>query len=227
MPAKPKSSAKKTVKHPIKKVIEPEVVISPPQISHTPPPVAAPAPPPPPQPASTPPPVTPITSSDDALEAMLESEPEDETANHKNTFLFIVGILISGAIIVAAIVVFSVYMRSSTVPKKSTASTQVTPKATPAPMFVRSLVTFEVLNGSGIAGAATKAAAKLVQAGYTVLSVGNSKKQEATEIFISASVTQSDTRELMADISSMFSTASATGALTGSTASARLILGSK
>jgi uncharacterized BrkB/YihY/UPF0761 family membrane protein len=74
----------------------------------------------------------------------------------KNHMVFAFGIIATVAIIVGAIVVFVIYLGSSKMSQEADHPTKVTPTASPTPTFVRSAVTFEVINSSGVTGAATK-----------------------------------------------------------------------
>lgn len=108
------------------------------------------------------------------------------------------------------------------------ADTSPTPAATVAP--IRSLNradwSFEVLNGSGIAGEAKKTADKLTSLGYVVVKTGNADKDTYIEnaLFVRAGK-ESDADLLLADLKTNFSIASISGTLTEGTASARLIIG--
>lgn len=229
MPAKDKSkkSVKPAVKKPVRKtppratftreekqtpaavvpqaepVIRPESVI----------PAVTPAPAPPP-----------VTKPVENLEQILDSDTNDSVTDVKTHVVFVFGIAAALAIIAGAIAVFAIYLGSSKAPQMLAQAKKV-PTVTPAPVFDRSSVTFEVMNASGVAGAATKGAEALRQAGYTVLAVGNGKKQVTSELLLSKSLSAGAVSEILADVNSLFSVSSSSGDLTNSTASARIILG--
>ncbi len=102
----------------------------------------------------------------------------------------------------------------------------ITPTPTPAPTINKSEWTFEVLNGSGVAGAASKVADALTSAGYTVVETGNAdlSDYEQTQIYV-----KNDLKDkvdlLIADLKDIVKIATVAGELTDSTASARIILG--
>jgi hypothetical protein len=221
MPAKTKS--KKPQKKPVNKT---PVIASPPVPVEEEPVTAV-----PPVPSTPPPPE--VATSEQNLEEMLATEPEDNTNRRKNVVLFGFGAGAAGAIALATIIVFVVYVQSAKAPKTAVPTASATPAVTPTPAFLRSSITFEVLNGSGAAGAALKGATKLTDAGYTVVSTGNAKKQASTQLFITSSLSPTAVSELLGDMQSLFSISSSSGDLldskgiSRSTASALLILGVK
>lgn len=177
---------------------------------------------------SQPPPPPPVATTEENLEAILDDEADTDAADRKNTVIFITGIVVAAILAIASVVIFVIYANSVSEPKSvGMKEEEVVSSPTPTPSFSRAAISFEVLNASGVSGAAGSAAAKLEEAGYTVLLVGNSKKQDTTEVYVASTVSASDLQEVLADMSTMFSVASSAGDLTGTTASARLILGSK
>lgn len=228
MPAKtkPKKSVKRAVKKPVSKpvvppleepIVQPEVVV---------------APPPPPAPPVAPPvapPAVPVAEPVTNLEQILDTDAnaKDSAADAKNRVVFTIGIVATLAIIVGSVVVFTIYLGSSKTPQQVAHQATVSPTPTPTPAFQRSKISFEVINSSGVSGAATKGATALTQVGYTVVSVGNGKKQATSSVFLAKSLTSAEVSEILADVKSLFSVSSSSGELTDSTASARIILGSK
>lgn len=161
------------------------------------------------------------------LEEILDTDTKDSAADAKNRVVFTIGIIATLAIIAGAVVVFMMYLGSSKTPREVEHPAMVSPTPTPSPAFTRSQLSFEVINSSGVPGAATKGATALTQAGYTVVSVGNGKKQATSSVLLAKSLTPAEVSEVLADVNSLFSVSSSSGELTGSTASARIILGSK
>jgi hypothetical protein len=248
MPAKSKPKSRKAVKRAVRKPIskgvkrasfsqvvkpisieppaaEPPVPDMVPTIAPQQPPVAeTPSPPEPITPApSVPPP--PVSQPVENLEQILDTDAKDSAADRKNHVVFILGIVFAIALIAGAVGVFVVYLGSSKAPKQISQKASVTPTPTPTPEFVRSRISFEVINASGVSGAATKGAGTLTKAGYTVLSVGNGGKQATSSILLAGSLTSTEVSEILADMNSLFSVSSPSGDLNGTTASARLILG--
>jgi hypothetical protein len=166
------------------------------------------------------------------LEAMLEQDAAEPVIDKKNNMLYVGGLTITIAIIALTIFVFAVYMKS---PKTEVREDEAPASATeeqsrqpsPTPVVRVSDVTIEVYNGSGVAGAAAKAAKQLSDKGYTVVKTGNIKKQATTEVFISSDIPLAGAALLEADVYTLFGVSSSAGILMNSTVSARLIVGSK
>ena len=163
------------------------------------------------------------------LEDMLEDDAEDSSLEKKNTVLYWMGMILTIGIILLTGVVFTIYITIPKVVKQDGEKTSAeAPHVTPTPIqFRASDITIDVLNGSGIAGAAAKGAAKLTEKGYTVIATGNAKKQGTTQLFIAPTVPSSAIASIQADMLSLFGVSSSSGDLIGSTASARIIIGSK
>lgn len=84
----------------------------------------------------------------------------------------------------------------------------------------------EVLNGSGVVGAAAKAADTLESLGYKVVKAGNADRQDYKGNLLFVSPEMLDKADLLvSDLSVEFNIASVSGELEDSTASARIILG--
>lgn len=100
------------------------------------------------------------------------------------------------------------------------------PTSTPKPALIRSEWNLEVLNGSGVTGAAKKLADKITELGYQVVKTGNADKDTYTQnqIFVRANL-KDKTDLLIADLKDIIKIASAAGELKDSTASARIIIG--
>ena len=96
------------------------------------------------------------------------------------------------------------------------------PTLTPAPSIV-----LEVLNGSGVAGAAADTQTKLEELGYTIDSIGNADKSdyETTEVIVASGFTR--TQELLDGLIAEFGEATTSGELAeDATVDAQIILGS-
>lgn len=201
--------------------------VTPPAVTHEPEPVeTSPVPesPPAPEPASD---ATPPEAVD--LEQMLEdSEMEEVPLEKTNKALFALGTIIALGLIAGSIAIFFIYLshpkqvtRQETIPIE-----EATPSATPVPATNKSDITIEVLNGSGVAGTAGKAAAKLATLGYTIGATGNAEKRYSkSEIWIAPSVKDDGVAMLLVDSEKEFSITSTSGVLEDSTFSARLIIG--
>ena len=169
------------------------------------------------------------------LERMLESDGDESALEQRNTILFGAGVVITGGIIVATIAIFVLYLNAPKAKKEEADTTVLT--MTPTPTTKPVVVTIEVRNGSGVAGAAATGAQKLSDKGYEVVGTGNAKKQATTQVFISTALPQMAVTALLADLSTLFGISSSSGVLgdvqegmeaaVRSTASALLVLGTK
>lgn len=138
--------------------------------------------------------------------------------------IFLIAIfLATGALIVAV----NKFAGEEKTPKPVTLELKPQPESNPAPTLDKSQWVFEVLNGSGIAGAAGKAAKKLETLGYTVVEIGNADKQNypTTQLFVAKK--QFDNADLLMEhLKTEFPSVTLSGKLaTDSTASARIIVG--
>jgi len=88
----------------------------------------------------------------------------------------------------------------------------------------RSEISLEVLNGSGIAGLAGKTAASFEELDYRIIKVGNFGEVDQTAIYINPEV-EGKVELLLADMQKLLKTASISGELKNSTASARIVVG--
>lgn len=102
----------------------------------------------------------------------------------------------------------------------------VTSAPTPKPALVRSEWSLEVLNGSGVTGAAKKLADQLKELGYEVLKTANADKDSYTQNQIYIKAELKDKVDLViADLKDIIKIASVGGELKDSTVSARIIIG--
>jgi hypothetical protein len=161
------------------------------------------------------------------LEEMLEEDGDDSALEAKNNMLYLGGAVGTIAIIVVTLGIFVIFLNAPKV-KKQMVVEEVAVQATPTPTpMLKTTIAIEVLNGSGVAGAASRAAVSLVDKGYTVVSTGNTKKQDTTQLFVAKNVPSDVAAVLFADFSALFDISSNSGELTDSTASARLVIGTK
>lgn len=91
--------------------------------------------------------------------------------------------------------------------------------------YNRTKVTLEILNGSGVAGAAKKIAESLAGLGYDIITVGNAPEEsDQTQVLIAQNLKKYEV-EFLKDLNESLSEASVSGILEDSTASARIIIG--
>lgn len=100
----------------------------------------------------------------------------------------------------------------------------ITPTPTPNTLN-RSEWSFEVLNGSGVTGAAKKLADSLKALGYQVVRVANADKDYTKNEFFVQEDLMVSIDAIVADIKDIIKIASISGKLKDSTASARIIIG--
>jgi hypothetical protein len=154
---------------------------------------------------------------------------EDPVSGPVNRKLFAVGGLLAGILVCTSVLLF--LLKNQETNKNQVEN--IIKKAgvlTPTPtvrIFTRAEITFEVLNGSGVRGAAANAAKKLTNMGYKVVGTGNSSGIVKTTILnLNTDGEYFDTL-ILADMKNEFGVASSSGSPTGTTASAQLILGLK
>lgn len=108
-----------------------------------------------------------------------------------------------------------------------TPTPSVSAEPTPTPQALNRDEWFlEVLNGSGVTGAAKKLADQLKELGYPVVKVGNADRDDYTshQFFVKKELEDSVDLVIL-DIKDIIKIASLSGELTDSTASARIIIG--
>lgn len=108
----------------------------------------------------------------------------------------------------------------------ATAESESAPAPSVRPVLDRLKWSLEILNGSGVTGAARKTADKVQSLGYPVVRTGNADRQtyDKTELWVKKEL--ADQAELViADLKDAVKIASAAGELRDSTASARIIIG--
>lgn len=152
----------------------------------------------------------------------------DNVQDRKNRSLILIIGFFTGIVIAVAVVI---YLYSGQLAKTNKPETVVQPTLTPLPTrpeFRRADISFEILNGSGVRGAAAKAASKLERLGYIVVKTGNADKNYKTsQLFLSPEVRIHEAL-IIAEFNSEFAISSVAGELeSGSSPSARLILGSE
>lgn len=153
--------------------------------------------------------------------------PHEEPQEKYNKKLFIFGgitlaliVLMSGGFLLS-------YLKNPPQEEKAVTPVASEPEPTEVPEALnRSQISFEVLNGSGVSGAAKKLADELTALGYFVIKSGNADKQTYpdTQIYISKEM-EEKTEEILADLANLVKIATVSGELKDSTASARIILG--
>lgn len=156
----------------------------------------------------------------------------EETASeldHKNSFLFIVGLVVFLVIIVGT-GLFAAFLFTQSNKEVVTAPVETAqPSPSPEEELDRSVFVFEVLNGSGVSGAAAKAQEQLEDLGYTVIKTGNADRQNYTETKIYVSEELEGKADIfLEEIKLEYANATFSGILTSakdSTASARIIIG--
>jgi hypothetical protein len=176
----------------------------------------------------------PIPSVD--LNAPLKVEQEDQEEDNEfeknNKRIFIFGSIIACLILISTGGVFFMYSRQPQEEKivaKDQDKAQMKEVAKPTkPELNRVEISFEVLNGSGVAGEGKKAADKITGLGYTVSTTGNADNYDYKESELWLKKDFEDKADLiLADLKKEFKNISFSGELKDTSAAARLILGKK
>ncbi len=116
-----------------------------------------------------------------------EESPQIENVNRK--LFFLGGFVFLLTVVVATLVGFYILNNSKQsdrdlAEKSSEEEVEVSPTPT-ITQINKSEWTFEVLNGSGVKGAAAEAQTQIEALGYTVDSIGNASNVDSTEVYIS------------------------------------------
>lgn len=138
--------------------------------------------------------------------------------------LFILTIAIIGSAIYFVAGVGSPKKQEQTAISPPKSATTPTPSPTPKTLN-RSQWSFEVLNGSGVTGAAKKLADSLKALGYQVVKVANADKDYTKNEFFVQEDLMANIDSIVTDIKDIIKIASISGKLKDSTASARIIIG--
>ncbi|OGH20639.1 MAG: hypothetical protein A3D74_04255 [Candidatus Levybacteria bacterium RIFCSPHIGHO2_02_FULL_37_13] len=150
--------------------------------------------------------------------------------NKKQKIMFFTGLLFVALILLATLTLIialnNMQGQEKTIKTVELEAKQPQVEKPTKPSLERSEWTLEVLNGSGIAGAATKISRTLESLGYKVIKTGNAKDDTYTTIHVLIDKAMMDQAELLlADLKDTLPTATLSGELTDSTASARIIIG--
>lgn len=159
----------------------------------------------------------------DEIEEKQESEPQEKS----NKKLLVLGGIGLGIVVVATVVLFTFYsMQPQEATKENQTEILPTPTMIPKQVLIRSKWSFEVLNGSGIAGAAKKVADRLIALGYQVVEIGNADRQtyKGNGLFVRQEM-MNEVDLMVADLKDTVTIATVAGILKDSTTSARLIIG--
>lgn len=168
----------------------------------------------------------------DQKQDISQNSPSDlsdlsEASNEGKKRLFIIGAVTFGVVALIVVGLFLTQRKNVTGPTPTPEPTSTpAPTVTPKPSFDRSEWSLEVLNGTGVTGAAKKLADKLVELGYKIVKTGNADRSdyEASQLFVAKDM--KDKQDLLLeDLKKEISIASVSGELKDSTASARIIVG--
>jgi hypothetical protein len=160
---------------------------------------------------------------------MVEERPlelqKETSLDKKNKGLFVGGIVVCLIILIATVSVAVFRFRMG---QEKPVTVQENQNAViTQPVFNKKDFVFEVLNGSGRAGEAKKAADILQSLGFDVIKVGNadSSQNKTTVVLDKKLFNQAD--PLLQALQKDFKVATVSGDLTNTTASAQLIIGSE
>jgi hypothetical protein len=168
-------------------------------------------------------------------EAIIEITSESNTSQSTGKLIKIILLLL---IILVGIVGWVMYFSAQnpnlfssinlggTPPSPTPTTTPVPPSPTPVD---RSVVSIQILNGSGVSGAAAATAETLEGIGYTITGTGNADNSDyqATEIYTTPNFPENLTDILLADLTKEYGSASISGELDTlpGEANTRIILG--
>jgi hypothetical protein len=143
----------------------------------------------------------------------------------KNRLLYVLGLVgfVVLSLLVCGILIFYVTGFRSISEQKVVKVVESQVEVSKTPTFERGNITFEVLNGSGVPGAAKKAADSLQGLGYEVTGTGNTGQVAGNKLYLKTSV-EGYLDNIITDLSG-FEISTVSGELTEGTASARLVIG--
>ncbi|HET7099052.1 MAG TPA: LytR C-terminal domain-containing protein [Patescibacteria group bacterium] len=147
----------------------------------------------------------------------------------KNKLLYIFGIVgfIGIGILVSSLLIFYLTVFKGKSENKAVTvnidSNKIEGTPVPLKTFDRGSVSFEVLNGSGVAGAAKTAGSKVEGLGYKVTKTGNGEPTIGNKLYLRKDI-QQFSKEIISDLTD-FGVTTVSGELTEGNASARLIIG--
>ncbi len=170
-----------------------------------------------------------VTGEDPARHTFITEDGETTQTDSINKKLFFLG----GAVFLLTILVASligIFILNSAKPKMVTEKTtvdEVSPTPTPTVSSINKKEwTFEILNGSGVKGAAADAREKIESLGYTVDSIGNSTNNlDTTQVFIGEGISKTDAQTVLKDLEKDFGKLSIESEDAESEASILIILG--
>jgi uncharacterized protein YxeA len=155
-----------------------------------------------------------------------------QVVKKSNKKVFIIAIIVIIVTIIAAVLFFTMFNKNKKTEEQNTETSQIQEtKSQPDKeeksdeSFDRSKVTLEILNGSGVAGAAKKIADGLADLGYEIITVGNAPEESAqTQVLIAENLKKFEA-EFLKDLNESLNEATVSGTLENSTASARITIG--
>lgn len=162
------------------------------------------------------------------LKAPIEESTVYETAvTPKNRFLYILGLtgFVGISLLACSILIFYLTGFKGKAEYKGVIKVESKTSETQKSSFDRASVTFEVLNGSGVVGAAKKTADRVQGLGYRVIGMGNAEATKGNKLYLKNSATEFS-QQILSDLTD-FNISTVSGELTEGSASARLILGIK
>jgi hypothetical protein len=166
--------------------------------------------------------VVPEVPKDAPLAVEKAGAESEKTKPDKKSFW--IGLVLTVFVTALSFGIFFLVLKQS--PQKSTIGSEVTETPTPTEEIMeldRETVTFEVLNGSGVSGAAGKAGANLEKLGYTLGDTGNADEQEGNSLYLSEDL--ADYAEIIIEDLADYNIEKVTGEPLEGSSSAKLILG--
>lgn len=166
-------------------------------------------------------------------DSIVAGEPLFEPEEKSRKKLYIIGAVITVIVVAISVWFFMNFNKNKNTEEKKPEITksqqisapEVTAEKEPETSFDRSKITLEILNGSGVAGAAKKIADSIAALEYRIIKVGNAEENsDTTQILVSKDLEKFQD-EFLKDLEGVIPEATVSGALEDSTASARIIIG--
>lgn len=161
------------------------------------------------------------------IEESFAENGEENKLEKRNKKIYILGSIIAVLVIISVAALLFFYVGKLFAPeKKEPPKDEKKVVKEEKPTLDKPEWTIEVLNGSGVPGAAKEVADQLTEAGYTVVSTGNAQGYDYEESELLVAEDMIDKADLLKeDIKDIIDISGTAGELDDSTASARIIIG--
>lgn len=149
-----------------------------------------------------------VTGEDPTRQTFITDDEAASKLDNVNSKLFFLGGFVFLLTVVIATLIGFVILNYSKPDQKAKQEVieEVQPTPTPTPLLVKKEDwTFEILNGSGVKGAAADAQEKIEALGYTVESIGNADENVGeTEVYLKEGVNKNEAEIVLKDLEDDF-----------------------